>query len=113
MSREYVGGYADWLRQRPNLVEADRPQGPPLRKPAGSGPRKTSYREQQELLALPGRIERLEAEQEALRAAVAGPRFDKEPAATIAATMARLVAVDQELLEALARWDDLDSLTKR
>jgi ATP-binding cassette subfamily F protein uup len=119
--REYVGGYEDWRR----VVEADlqaRPlqaatparelKGPPLRsQPAG--PRKASYREQQELLALPGRIEALEIEQQQLNDAVASPDFYKEPAATIAARLARQAAIEQELLEAMARWDELDSLTKR
>ncbi|HEV8398046.1 MAG TPA: ATP-binding cassette domain-containing protein [Vicinamibacterales bacterium] len=128
--REYVGGYEDWLRQRPQFVEADlqvrlghpaapaagepnlsagalaKAEGSPLRK-------KASYKEQQELLALPGRIEKLELEQQQLHAAVAAPAFYKEPAETIARTLARLDAIDQELLDALARWDELDSLTKR
>jgi ATP-binding cassette subfamily F protein uup len=122
--REYVGGYEDWLRQRPNLVEADLqvrlgtapaaggPEGPPLRN-QGPGQRKASYREQQELLALPARIERLEAEQQQLTAAVASPDFYKEPAETIARTLARVEAIEQELLEALERWDELDSRVKR
>jgi ATP-binding cassette subfamily F protein uup len=138
---EYVGGYEDWLRQRPIQLDVrsggssdppksgasapargaskDAPlQDAPLQKlvagqkPAG-GPRKASYREQQELLALPGRIESLEAEQQRLQDIVAGPDFYKEPADAIARTLARLDAIDQELLQALARWDELDSLTKR
>ena len=85
---------------------AGEPKGSPLRK-------KASYREQQELLALPGRIEKLEVEQQQLHAAVAAPDFYREPAETIARTLARLGTIDQELLDALARWDELDSLTKR
>jgi len=124
--REYVGGYEDWLRQRADLVEADLveanltevrlaqaaapatggPEGPPLRK-------KASYREQQELLALPGRIESLEAEQQRLQETMASPDFYKEPADAIARTLSRLEAIEQELLEVLSRWDELDSLTKR
>ena len=124
--REYVGGYEDWLRQRP--VRSGGSSDPP-----GAGrressdrqmpgrrsldlpfsPRKASYREQQELLALPGRIESLESEQQQLNAAVAAPAFYKEPAETIARTLARLEAIEQELLDALARWDELDSLSKR
>jgi ATP-binding cassette subfamily F protein uup len=116
--REYVGGYEDWLRQRPHLVEADlqvrlsaapaagEPKGSPLRK-------KASYKEQQELLALPARIESLEAEQQRLQEAVASSDFYKEPADTIARTLARLETIEQELLDVLARWDELDSRVKR
>jgi len=115
---EYVGGYEDWLRQRANVVEADLQvrlghAAAPARKTAASGPRKASYREQQELLALPDRIEALESEQARLNAALAAPGFYKEASATIADTMARLAAIDQELLEAYARWDELDSRAKR
>jgi len=116
--REYVGGYEDWLRQRPHRVEADlqvrlnaapaagEPKGSPLQK-------KASYKEQQELLALPGRIESLEAEQQRLQEAVASPDFYKEPADTIARTLARLETIEQQLLDVLARWDELDSRVKR
>ena len=121
--REYVGGYEDWTRQRAQPVEAnpggvrlgdtagEPRRGSPLRK--NVGPRKASYKEQQELLALPGRIESLEAEQQRLQAAVASPDFYKEPADAISRTLARLEAIDQELLDAMARWDELDSLIKR
>jgi ABC transport system ATP-binding/permease protein len=109
---EYVGGYDDWLRQR--VVEAD-PRLPVVEADlqVRLRPRKASYREQQELLALPGRIERLEAEQQRLKDAVAGQDFYKEPADAIARTLARLDAIEQEMLDALARWDELDSLGKR
>jgi len=121
---EYVGGYEDWLRQKPALgASSDSPvrgRGSlDLRGPVrGSSdppasPRKASYREQQELLALPGRIASLESEQLRLQAAVAAPAFYKEPAETIARTLTRLEAIEQELLDALARWDELDSLSKR
>jgi ATP-binding cassette subfamily F protein uup len=118
---EYVGGYEDWLRQRGTL-EANLqsrleppggPKGSPLRKTAPSGPRKASYKEQQELLTLPGRIEALEAEQQQLQDAIASPDFYKEGAGAIAGSLARLETIEQELLVALARWDELDSLTKR
>jgi ABC transport system ATP-binding/permease protein len=116
--REYVGGYEDWLRQRPAPVVAA-----PLRDPGAglktggydkpTGPRKASYKEQQELLALPRRIESLEAEQQQLNDAVASPDFYKAGAETIARTLARVEAVERELLDAMERWDELDSITKR
>ena len=120
--REYVGGYEDWrrvveadLQVRASAEPAGGRKGLPPRKNEGqsSGPRKASYKEQQELLALPGRIEDLEAEQQRLQTAVASPGFYKEPADAIARTLARVEAIDQELLDAMARWDELDSLSKR
>ena len=112
--REYVGGYEDWLRQRAAVtsIEAglktrnyERAAPPP-----SSAARKASFKEQQELLALPGRIESLEAEQQRLQAAVASSDFYKEPADLIARTLARLETIEQDLLNVLARWDELDSL---
>ena len=55
----------------------------------------------------------LEAEQQRLQETVASPDFYKEPADAIARTLSRLEAIEQELLEVLSRWDELDSLTKR
>ena len=44
---------------------------------------------------------------------MASPAFYKEPADTITRTLTRLETIEQELLDVLARWDELDSLTKR
>jgi ATP-binding cassette subfamily F protein uup len=110
--REYLGGYADWLRQRAPLVAA---ATTPRNKPAERGPQartaatKLSYREQRELDELPARIEALEAEQRTLGAAIAGPEFYRQPAASITAALQRTQRIEQELLELYARWDVLDS----
>ena len=80
--REYVGGYADWLRQRPNPAVSASSAGLP--KPAPATPAtqppqnpdtrsaKLSYKEQRELEALPALIESLENEERELTARVAG-----------------------------------------
>jgi len=112
---EYVGGYEDWLRQR----AAQQPAAPSRaagraacepregrREPAR---KKRSYREQQELLQLPKRIEALESEERHLSETIARADFYTEPTNTIAHTLRRLEAVQTELLEAYARWDELDS----
>jgi ATP-binding cassette subfamily F protein uup len=113
---EYVGGYEDWLRQRPapaaaarrtarqDAADDDRAVDLPPAK------RKLSYKEQRELAALPDRITALEREQRDLEARVAHPEFYKEGAETIRETMTRLEMVQAELLQALARWDALDSI---
>ena len=82
--REYVGGYEDWLRQRPAALAAGEKQGAaPAAKPEPAGqpmreqtaPKKLSYREQREFEKLPARIEALEGEQRELNAAVQDARF--------------------------------------
>jgi len=115
--QEYIGGYADWLRQRRHVepapaaaAVASTAVSQPAR-PAEAGNRKLSYREQQEIVRLPGHIETLESEQQELTAAVADPEFYKEPAETIHRTLARLDTLQQAILDAYARWDELDSRT--
>ena len=115
---EYVGGYEDWVRQRPKTDSA------PARRAAGtrvlqqeavrpdaaqSRPRKLSYKEQQEYEQLPARIEAFETEQQQLQDVVAGPLFYTQPATEIARILARLEALDELLLECYARWDAFDS----
>ncbi len=115
---EYVGGYADWLRQRRKVESAPAAgartssapvpaPGPPTQSSAAA--RKLSYKEQRELEALPGRIEALESEHAQLQAAMAAPEFYKEGADAIAKAMARNGAVEEELLVAYERWDELEA----
>jgi len=59
--------------------------------------------------ALPSQIEALEAEQRALNDRIAGPDFYKEPADAIKSSLDRVDAVQQELLAAYSRWDELES----
>jgi ABC transport system ATP-binding/permease protein len=123
---EFVGGYDDWLRQRSAGADATASSSPDPRADRTAGrqaettsgaaviaapsPRKKlSYNEQRELEALPDAIARLEAEQEALSAAVAAPDFYRQPASEIAASLARLDAIGAQLLQVYGRWDELDS----
>ena len=62
--REYVGGYDDWLRRRPEPATLKEPKVPKKQsKPAGNRPtqtnRKRSFKEAGELATLPERIEAL------------------------------------------------------
>src|SRR3989440_7809931 len=71
--REYFGGYDDWLRQRKATVmgpvgktPAIRAAAPSVKAASASDPRKLSFKERQELDALPARIEKYDAEIAAL-----------------------------------------------
>ncbi|GIX38446.1 MAG: ABC transporter ATP-binding protein [Silanimonas sp.] len=116
---EYVGGYSDWLRQRPAPAVAT--TAPAVAKPAPAAPRalavsppaapakrKLGYKEQRELEALPARIEALETELAALAAELSEAGFYSRAAEAQAAHHARMGAVQAELDGAYARWAELE-----
>jgi ABC transport system ATP-binding/permease protein len=112
---EYVGGYDDWLRQSRTRSDApvvpigtlEQKPGPRRQK---EKPRKLTFKEQQELDALPKRIETLDAEQQQITATMADPAFYRESGSKVAETKARLDAVEKELAEAYTRWEELEVL---
>lgn len=112
--KEYVGGYDDWLRQRP---EAPRPAKAveKTRVTSFRPPRPKSafgFKQQRELEALPQTIEALETEQRELLAAMCDPEYYKKDRSAIVASKDRLDAVRQALAEAYQRWEELEELQK-
>ena len=117
---DYVGGYTDWLRQRPiaqriAAAAASSPRLTPQVAPKPAAPvaaepakRKLSYKEQRELEQLPGRIEVLDGEIAALTAQIQDPAFYRQPADAVSAANARLSALQSELEQAYARWQSLE-----
>ncbi len=109
---EYIGGYADWLRQRDpiklNLSGAGRK---PARKPvkADARPDRLSYKDQRERELLPGQIETLEAEIEDIHSRMSDPAFYQLAGDEIAATRQRLSSTEDELHAAYQRWEKLES----
>jgi ATP-binding cassette subfamily F protein uup len=71
-------------------------------------PAKATFRERQELKQLPDRIDALEVEQRDLAARIGGADFYKESSEAIKFTLERLSALDKEILEAYARWNELE-----
>ena len=118
--REYIGGYNDWLRQRP--AQAD--DGALLRsesttalpntsserttKPAPLVPnkRRMSYKEQRELETLPAKIDVLETQIAAVQQRLAEPStYKREGAADI---RRELEALETQLAAAYLRWTELE-----
>ena len=110
---EYVGGYSDWLRQRPAAtapVAAVAARSPaPAPTPAQEAKRKLSYKDQRELEQLPTRIEQLEADIAARSEAMNDPSFFQRDSAAIVAANEALATLQRELESAYARWAELDS----
>jgi ATP-binding cassette subfamily F protein uup len=115
---EYVGGYSDWLRQRPATGDAAKPAAKaaePVKAapaPAAAAPaaakRKLSYKEQRELDELPARIEALDARIAEMTEAMNDHAFFQRDHAAINAHNAALAAAQAELEQAYARWEALD-----
>jgi ABC transport system ATP-binding/permease protein len=123
---EYVGGYSDWVRQRPvppaSAAQVARasatanatavPAAPAqLAVPAAeSAPRrKLSYKDARELEQLPARIESLETELAGLTGSMADPAFYQQDAGAVAAHTRRMSDAQRELDLAYARWAELDA----
>jgi ATP-binding cassette subfamily F protein uup len=112
--REYVGGYSDWLRQRPILepapvarpVKSAKSAPPPAPKPARTG--KLSYNARRELEQLPMRIEELEQRQRELQALAADPAFYKQSPEAVTQRLEELRVLEAELETAYERWAELE-----
>lgn len=122
--RDYVGGYADWLRQRGASVSlagsgvvSPRPvsdtqtrRGKDARTAKSSrDPNRLSYRETRELSELPARIEGLEQRQSELQARLVDPTLYRGERGELIALKSRLDEVESALELAYARWEALES----
>jgi ABC transport system ATP-binding/permease protein len=131
---EYVGGYSDWLRQRPELAT---PAAAPKRDTkaadlemadsalnrsdskaqvsetpvatASASKRKLSYKDARELEQLPQRIEALETRIAELTEVMHAPGFFAQPRDTVAAHQQELASKQAELEQAYLRWETLES----
>jgi ATP-binding cassette subfamily F protein uup len=115
--KEYDGGYTDYVRQRPAPVEAPKPQArsdKPAAPAAAPAPetaarkRKLSNKEQRELEAMPGLIEKLEAEVAEIEATMADPSFYRRDKNEIGEMASRAEVIRQKLAESYARWEELE-----
>jgi ATP-binding cassette subfamily F protein uup len=114
--REYVGGYSDWVRQRPATVAPGATTSPakstePPRSTAQvrKAPTKLSFKETRELEQLPLQIEALEGEQRALAAAMGSAEYHRRGGEQMRKDAERATAIEQELEAAFERWAELDA----
>ncbi|MBA4368845.1 MAG: ABC transporter ATP-binding protein [Desulfobacterium sp.] len=107
---EYVGGYDDWISQRPAGTPLEK-QVPQTKKSMQmkNTAKKLSYNEQRELNSFPGKIEALEKEQGMLYAAMSDPKFYQREGTEILSIKERLGALERMLEEVYARWEHLES----
>jgi ATP-binding cassette subfamily F protein uup len=115
--REYVGGYSDWLAHK--LTAASTRAAPaapgPLRAAAPApaaarGKSRMGYKDQRELESLPREIEALEHEQAALLARMSAAGYHQSEAQVRRADSERAGALEQEMAQKFARWEELEEL---
>ncbi len=118
---EYVGGYQDYLEQRPDQTVVDQKMAVKKAQakaeaavtPVASAPKKKlSYKDQRELEMLPAEIEALEKEQAEISDKLADGSWFVTDAAAATKASERLGEIDEILLEKMERWDQLENMTK-
>ncbi|MFW1815387.1 ATP-binding cassette domain-containing protein [Acinetobacter guillouiae] len=119
---EYIGGYQDYLEQRPDQRVVDQksdvkkaiakaeaaatPAEPAVKKV------KLSYKDQRALEQLPAEIEALEKEQAELTAKLADGSWFVTDADAATKASQRLGEIDELMLEKMERWDALEEMIK-
>lgn len=119
---EYIGGYQDYLEQRPDQRVVDQksdvkkaiakaeaaatPAEPAVKKV------KLSYKDQRALEQLPAEIEALEKEQAELTVKLADGSWFVTDADAATKASQRLGEIDELMLEKMERWDALEEMIK-
>ena len=109
--REYVGGYSDWIRQRPKASEptdhtvAEKTVSQDIKQQA---PKKLAFHEKREYDALGADIEQLEIEIKALEDAMATPDFFQSNPEHAALETTRYQSLQAELEAKFLRFMELD-----
>ncbi|AET88613.1 MULTISPECIES: ATP-binding cassette domain-containing protein [Caballeronia] len=124
--REYVGGFSDWQiqRERSERIAEEAARQTAKEAPKDDAPKesaagrnaqrtvKLSFKEQRELEALPARIAELENEQKAIGAQLEDGSIFAKDAKEGARLSERHAAIEEELLVALERWEELEAKRK-
>jgi ATP-binding cassette subfamily F protein uup len=117
---EFVGGYSDWEAAGGGLSEARAGALVDTCKKAGedTNPKRVktsrvksglSYKERRELGNLPGKIEKLEAQQAVLEQQMSNPDFYQSGHELVRQVTAELARVQAQLEEAFERWNELEN----
>lgn len=112
---DYVGGYDDWLKQRPSggkgksATKKAQAAATPVTQPVASKAKKLSYKDQRELDQLPERIDTLETEQQELEQQLADPALYQGDNNDSQSLLEQMEKVTAELAQAYKRWEELDA----
>ena len=113
---EYIGGYQDYLEQRPDQTAVDQKSDvkEALAKAEAAVPKKAklSYKDQRALEQLPAEMEALEKEQAEINEQLADSSMFVSDADKAMKFSNRLTEIDELLLEKLEQWETLENLSK-
>lgn len=101
---EYVGGYDDWLRQRPEPMDAQKP----VKIDKQSETPKLNQSQHKELKVLPGKIEKLENKIANIHQRFAEPGFFQQDEQVVQDTQKQLDGYEYELQTLYERWEILE-----
>ncbi len=113
----HIGGYSEWLRHGRQLAQVDHPHANvrvrnKTHKRDRNKPTKLSYKLKLELEGLPKHIEALEQQIEALEQQAQAPDFYDQDFEQIKPVLDELAARQKTLDQAIARWDELESMQR-
>jgi ABC transport system ATP-binding/permease protein len=110
---DYIGGYADWIREKEKAAARAAGAIPPSSgkppPPLTAKTRTLTNKERRELQDLPALIDALEAEQAELGAKLADPIFYQQERSAAADVRTRLDELERRHSVALARWEELEA----
>ena len=110
--QEYVGGYQDYLVQRPDINKQENEKGQKdskkIKPKSETNTTKLSFKDQYELDNLPKEIDKLEKQIEELSTQMSDPAYFQKDAHTIKQTSNKHKKLSEELEQRFARWDELE-----
>lgn len=114
--REYVGGYDDWLEQRPQQPQTSNPSNKKtqnhkaqLTSSKQSKPKGLSYQQRQQLKQLPHDIEQIENDIEQLHETMSDPSFYQQSSDTITDYQTQLKDKQAQLQRLYDLWEQLEA----
>jgi ATP-binding cassette subfamily F protein uup len=111
----YIGGYQDWLRQRPAVVKIKTQVKPAVSKAAAPAEQKKSapklsYKLQRELEQLPALLEEEEKKLAALQSEVGSASFYEQDHAVVTERLALLTEQEGKVEALMERWVELEAM---
>lgn len=110
--REYIGGYSDWQHYKPKEEPIEKKEEPDA-KPVSRKPRQTkiklTYKENKELESLPEQLMQLEAQRDALLAAMSAPDYyTTHSAQEIKEQNETVQQLEEQINLGYQRWEELE-----